>query len=263
MSEQDKKSPSLRKEFPSYGLEVEVKFVMDKAIYDRILSDMEAAPFAPALFERDTRTNVYYDTKKAFHLYRRGLEYRSRPKGSKTKYDLKTPEKFGAGNLGADDNGIFHRREYSYLSSNGNPSLGYFSKGDLADELKGLEGKELVPWVQGHFKRKRFTYSPQGFPDSHLEVAFETGQYETMDGAHQSELMYIIEVELKAGDYEALASVVNGLQERYGIKPCLQTKGEMGFEFIAPHLKQSRQDKFDNARERRQTNYRSAAVRPR
>ena len=255
--------PSLKNVFPSYGLEIEVKFVTSKQTFDKIIADMEAAPFTPALFERDVRTNVYYDTKKAFHLYRRGLEYRSREKGSKIKYDLKTPESFGSENLGADQNGIFRRREYSYISSKDKPKLGYFAKGDIAKELDGLEGKDLVPWVQGHFQRKRFTYTPQGFPDSHLEVAFETGHYETMDGNERSEAMYIIEVELKSGQYDALEKVVHDLQEKYGLKTCLKTKGEMGFEFVAPHLKENRQERFEKARDLRREQYRFDAMRPR
>lgn len=262
MASQVAEGSSLKNVFPSYGLEIEAKFVTSKQTFDRIIADMESAPFTPALFERDVRTNVYYDTKKAFHLYKRGFEYRSRAKGAKIKFDLKTPESFGDENLGADENGIFRRREYSYISAKDKPKLGYFSKGDLSAELDGLEGKELVPWVQGHFQRKRFTYTPQGFPDSHLEVAFETGHYETMDGQQRSEPMYIIEVELKSGQYEALAKVVNDLQEKYGVQTCLKTKGEMGFEFIAPHLKENRLERFEQARNVRRGHYRLDSMRP-
>lgn len=257
-----KDSERLKKAFPSYGLETEIKFLTDKETMDRIFDDIQSGPFPPNLVDRDRRTNIYYDTKKAFQLYRKGYELRSRLKGEKHKYDLKTPKKLTGASLGVDKNGIFKRREYSYLSGANEPKLEQFAKGDMADHLAGLEDKDLVPWVQGHFKRKRFTYTPQGYPDTHLEVAFESGHYENMDGSEKSETMYIIEIELKSGDYDGLVEVANGLERQYGLSVCLKTKGEMGMEFIHPSLEQDRQEKFEEAQAERLTLYKQAKHTP-
>lgn len=245
----------LKKTFCPYDIEREIKFLTDEETLNRIFEDMEAGPFVPEVVERDERTNIYFDTKKSFQLYKRGLEVRGREDGKRFKIDLKAPMELTGQRLGVDENGVFSRREYRYIAKKLKPSLTPFMNGDIQDVLAELEDKDLVPWVQGHFKRKRFTYTPQGFPDTHLEVAFETGYYETMDGSARSDDMYIVEVELKAGDYDGLVSVAESLKERYGLHISLKTKGEMGLEFVAPSLDLERQANFNAATQTRLPDY--------
>lgn len=250
---------SASKEFQeqNYVLEREAKFVMPASKFWRILNDLSDAPFSLHRFERDERTNVYYDTKKKFHLYRVGLECRGREKNkSKNRFDLKTPQNMDGGHLGPDENGVFSRREYRYEAKHGVPRIDKFACPFLNDPaLQALSEKELKPWVQGHFQRSRFTYTPEGFPDTELEVAFETGHYETIDGQERGPDLHIIEVELKTGDYEGLRAAIDRLKRKYDIEACLKTKGEMGMEFVAPYLKQARAETFESARQNRADHY--------
>ena len=251
------KSESLRLHFSGYSLEPETKFLTDEKTMNAILADIErGAPFIPRPIQRDERTNYYIDTN-GFRLFRLGIECRGRKAtdGNGNRFDLKTADDPEEGPIGPDPEGIFLRREYNYNSQDSVPKMRDFKGGGIEKVLEPIEDKEVVPWVKGYFKRKRFTFSPTGFPDSKIEIAFENGYYQTMNNRHTSDEMWIIELELKEGSKKALASVVRALEDRYHLTLCPKTKGEMGLEFAREFMDEDHQDKFDRAAAERSHRY--------
>jgi inorganic triphosphatase YgiF len=243
---------NLRMEFPGYHLEPETKFLTDAATVARILATVEnSRPFTPLPVQRDERTNYYWDTNK-FRLFREGLECRSRKANDGVGYrnDLKTSEDGREGPIGPDEDGIFLRREYNSASKKDTPDLSDF---DIVG--KGLEDKKLVPWVKGYFQRKRFTFSPTGYPDSKVEISLENGYYQTMNNKHRSVEMWIVELELKKGSEQALVSAAQELKTRYGLTVCAKTKGEMGFEFASQFMDDEHKESFTEAVEEREERY--------
>jgi len=247
--------PSLRLHFPGYQLELEIKFLTDQATIKAVLADIErGAPFIPAPIERDERTNTYYDTK-GFALYSKAFECRGRETGGKKyKYDLKTPRNIRKPDGMPDADGIFARREYSDDGTGQTPQLALFNKGALGAVLKKDFEKQLLPLVHGQFRRKRFTFSPTGHPDSAVEIAFEEGHFETIDHAHKSEPLYLIELELKSGQRAALVDAAQALQNRYGLTVYDRTKGDMGLSFAATFMDEKKQGKLAAAAARRPAN---------
>ena len=251
------KSESLRLHFSGYSLEPETKFLTNEKTMNAILAAIEGgAPFIPRPIQRDERTNVYYDTN-GFRLYRLGFECRGRKAtdGNGYRHDLKTPDDPKDGQIGPDREGNFLRREYNSVSQDMAPELREFKTGGIDKILEPIEDRELVPWVKGYFKRKRFTFSPTNFPDSKVEIAFENGYYQTTNNRHTSEEMWIIELELKEGRVEALTSVAKALKDRYGLEVCPKTKGEMGLEFAREFMDDEHQAKFDRSAAERLPRY--------
>jgi inorganic triphosphatase YgiF len=250
MSEQN-----LKLTFNDFALEAEVKLSTDRATMDELLAFIETQgpPFIPEPVQRDERTNIYFDTKHKFHLFRRVVECRTREvskRGETTfRYDVKTPFDLEAAQGGPEDDGIFLRREYDHKGADMSPSLNEFRAGDLAQYLKDLYGKKLVPWVKGHFTRSKFTFTPTGHPGALLEIAFERGAYASMDDKHRSDEIFMIELELKEGTREALVDATRQLQDRYPgrLNICVQTKGERGLHWLQDYMSQQQRENFQNA----------------
>ena len=248
----------MRLKFNNYSLEPEIKFIVSKETIDKVLNDVNyGAPFIPAPIERDERVNVYYDTKD-FVLFREGYECRRRNGNNEGVYrdDVKAPHNLNKGPIGPDVNGIYLRREYKDNSEKKKPQLKHFFNMGVKYLTEAI-GLKLHPYVKGFFTRKRFSFSPTGFPDSSLEIAFENGHYKTPDEAHRSDDLYVIELELKSGNVNALIKTANNLKERYGLVPTHKTKGEMGFEFAKPYMKEKSQKSFIGALEQRQKRYKN------
>lgn len=234
----------MRLDFPGYTREPETKFLTSAGVLRRMLEDIDrSAPFVPEPVRRDERTNIYHDTPD-FDLTAKHFECRSRRAGGTAyRYDLKTPDDPG-NPAPPDENGISLRREYRQTKKSAKPDLSCFNKGSLKKYLEKDADKPLLPLVKGLFARRRFTFSPTGFPDSQLEIAFEEGSYETMDGIHRSKLFYIVELELKSGRMAALAATANRLCGRYGLEPCPKSKGQMGIEFASTFFDAETRKKF-------------------
>lgn len=245
---------SLKLHFSKYNVEPETKFLTNKATIDRMVSDLQSMrPYLYAPILRDERTNIYYDTN-AFRLYRMGYECRGRKFGDdEFRHDLKKPSCRSDGLIGPDKNGIFMRDEFNSVSDEREPHLRHFSKAGLDDELKDIEDKELVPWVKGYFTRQRTTFIPA--PGSEIEIAFENGHYQTMNNRHKSDEMWIVELELKKGTMAALVETANMLKQKYGLKVCVKTKGEMGLEFARHFMDSDHQVKFDKSTAERSSLY--------
>lgn len=246
---------SLKLHFSKYDLEPETKFLTTKATVEKMLADIKsAAPYLYAPIIRDERTNIYYDTN-GFRLYRMGFECRGRKFGDgEYRHDMKTPEKAEDGPIGPDRNGIFLRREYNRVSSNSTPHLRDFSESGLDDALEDIDDKNLKAWIKGYFTRQRVTFMPA--PGTEVEIAFENGYYQTMNNSHKSEEMWIVELELKKGNnLQALIDTANMLKQRYGLKVCVKTKGEMGMEFARQFMDTDHQAKFDKSTTERSSLY--------
>jgi inorganic triphosphatase YgiF len=264
------KKGALRLKFKYFALEPEVKFLTDRETMESILDFIngQGPPFIPEPVKRDERTNVYYDTKHKFRLYSRGVECRARKNQNAAgeheyyRYDVKTPSSLDNPNFGPDSNGIFFRREYDNKGPDMHPGLEQFKIGKLKKYLKGLFNKELIAWVKGSFTRSKFSFPPTGYPNSKLEIAFETGRYSTIDNQHRSDEMYIIELEIKSGEVEALVSAVEQLKERYPgkLKLCPKTKGQMGLEWARQYMNEAQQQNFAEATEKRQSRDKGPAL---
>ncbi len=244
---------SLKLHFSKYSLEPETKFLTTKAIVDTMIADIKKTPYLYDPIVRDERTNIYYDTN-GFKLFRMGFECRGRKiREGEYRHDMKTPYDAEDGPIGPDKNGISLRREYNRVSSATTPNLKEFSGSGLDEALEDIEDKNLKAWVKGYFTRQRVTFMPA--PDTEVEIAFENGYYQTMNNSHKSEEMWIVELELKKGSMAALVEIASKLKQQYGLKVCVKTKGEMGFEFARQFMDPDHQSKFDKSTTERSANY--------
>ena len=249
------KAGRLRKKFNSYGLEPEVKIIIDKDTYERIIEAMTRDPVLSAFFPvkaRDERTNVYHDTAKKFHLFARGAEMRGRlekparpaatgkpAKLARYKYDLKTPHDLANPKIGPNDHDLVIRGERSHKRTDVAPVATWFTDAALvAAEYQDDEGicpnaiaseveelveylgpdltdKKFVPWVQGTFKRHIFEMSHKGHA---IEVAVEKGRFQDLEGTRESDEFYVIELESKGGDevdLDGLIKAISHVKQRF------------------------------------------------
>lgn len=256
MNATDSQKPLCLKQ-DDHNLELEIKYLTDRQTMEKLLHFIEeqGPPFIPEPVARDERVNIYYDTRKKFHLYRRGVECRSREKNPASahskgfKYDLKTPLDLGNPQFSPASDGILYRREYSGKGAQETPSLSQFGTGTLKGYLSTIHNKTLVPWVKGHFTRSRFNFAPTGHPDAVIEIAFETGYFTDCDETAKSDPLYIIEMELKKGTIDALRAASQALDERYPgcLKTGTQTKGAMGLAWIQGIMDKGVQKRFADA----------------
>ena len=74
--------------------------------------------------------------------------------------------------------------------------------------------------------------------------------------------MYIIELEIKSGEVEALVSAVEQLKERYPgkLKLCPKTKGQMGLEWARQYMNEAQQQNFAEATDKRQSRDKGPAL---
>lgn len=248
------KNKSLKLHFAKYNLEPEAKFLTDEETIKRMLADIEASsPYLYAPIRRDERTNIYYDTKN-YDLYARGLESRGRRfDDSEFRHDVKTPNGAKHGRIGPDAHGIFMRREFNIVSGHRKPSLHDFSGAGLGKALEDIEDEKVKAKVKGYFERSRIMCMPS--EGTQVEIAFEHGYYQTLNNRRRSDDMCIVEIELKKGRMADLVKFADVLRERYGLKVCVKTKGEMGLEWARQFLDEKHQKKFDEADAERRHKY--------
>lgn len=268
-SKTDQGQPSagvLKKQFNTYALEPEVKILIDKATYDKIIDAITSDPILQAFLpvkERDERTNVYYDTKKKFHLYRIGAECRGRekkpavPAGTGVagkmatfKYDLKTPHDLANPQIGPDEHNLVIRGERSHNETFHRPRLTWFAEleelledrgGELTEEeaeaikqevevLREYLGEELtqkdkklVPWAGGTFQRHITEMSVNG---SAVEIAIEKGRFHNIEQTEYSDEFYVIELESK-GDEVNLDHLIEAITQ---LKTCFKQALDVDLE---------------------------------
>lgn len=224
----------------SEGLEIENKFLTDQSTLEELINFYSSPDIGlfVQMVERDERVNTYCDTKKKFHLYQRGMEFRTRDKGTeKTKTDLKTPRDLNKPEIGPNDDGLMYRGEFSAVQTNLNPklSLACFNDSSAAPFIADIQDKTLKEWVKGSFKRWKVTFAPAANLDSTIEMALERGKFFSPDSTYESEEFFFIEFESKDGNVPALLQAIEKFKEIRGSALTLstRTKGEMGLEWLA------------------------------
>ena len=124
----------------------------------------------------------------------------------------------------------------------------YTPNQDCGDNLI-IINSDLIQ-LKGKKAENKIYYRHTGFPGGIKETTPNK-----MKEKNKSDEMFIIEVEKKCGDDAGLHKVVQHLQDKYGIEPCIKTKGEMGMEFVAPHLIDERRAAFEKAKVGREKDY--------
>ncbi len=246
------------------NIEIENKFLTTQSTLEELVSLYSSPDMSlfVQVVERDERINTYCDTKKKFHLYQRGMEFRTREKNAeKIKADLKTPQDLAKPEIGPRADGLMYRGEYSALqcASNTKPCLACFNESSAGPFIADIKDKKLKEWVKGRFKRWKVTFAPAANLDSTIEMALERGTFFSPDGKHESEELFFIEFESKDGNVEALLQCINKFKEIHGEKVTLstRTKGEMGLEWLesAGGIPSHLADNFKAAQQKRAKYY--------
>lgn len=242
--------------FDKFNEEIEVKYLVTPDHWDYIQKDFLAEDKNRVLEPRDERTNTYYSAKN-FVLYQNLIDLRSVPKEGRIGFDFKTPYDLSKIDNQYGNTGMFRRREYEKTKKieglspleayNVIRNLGpkYFKKHpELFAHLKklGLKKKHIEPIINGRFQRDRLNAQVQ--KNLKIEMAFELGHYATLDGKHESDLMFIIEPEVKEGTLEDFLKYKDHFEDRYGVTPAPFTKGQMGVQFAVQFMSKAEQELF-------------------
>lgn len=225
----------LKKDFNTYSLEPEVKIILNKDTYDKIIDALTKDPLLQAFLpirERDERTNQYFDTKKKFHLFSKGAECRGREKKAAVpastgvaarmavyKYDLKTPRDVAKPEIGPDKHGLVIRGERSHKETHHIPRLSWFTHPEAPEscnhkppvyddakaadseisDLRGYLGEEMVDKKLVPWAGGTFQrhITEMSVSGSTIEVAFEKGRFHNIEGTEESDEFYVIELESK------------------------------------------------------------------
>lgn len=163
----------------------------------------------PAQQELITR---YFDTP-GFALSEQGVALRVRRVGRRWVQTLKTE--------GERRGGLSERAEYEMTVTRGSPDWQRFPDEALARVPEPLR-EQLVPVFETHFTRTAWLIKSRG---AQIEVALDVG--EVRAGKHRAPICEI-ELELKAGEPDALFALAQGWAEQLDCVPLDISKAERG-----------------------------------
>ena len=187
--------------------------------------------------------NTYYDTKNN-RLFQAGVECRVKPLKQSYRCDLKLPFNTHSKAVETDGHGILWRWEIQGKSKDLTPSLSMFSKAEqtvpLAQRVTGIFNKTLhAKFVMDLEKEKikRDIMTDNG-ASGRVEYNLQTGRFQTPEGQPVGDTFYIVELELKSGDIEALHTAIQELKNamRDHIRLLDERKIVQGFRAVASSM---------------------------
>lgn len=202
--------------------EIELKFFVSSELFDQIRNKIETSK----VLQQSQRIlcNRYFDTSDLL-LRRHDIGLRIRRYGNTDVQTLKTSGRVTAG--------LHQRPEYNAELSSSELDLSLIPHTAWPDgiEITQLQAK-LLPLFTTNFNREQWLLS---MPDnSQIEVAFDTGEVSTEDQDKTCQICEI-ELELKAGQVDALFSFARSLTEQGGLRLGNLSKAAMGYRLVTDH----------------------------
>lgn len=203
--------------------------------------------------ERDSA--LYYDTNN-FRLLREGIEYRIKEKGDQFRHDMKTPYDTNCREVVPDANGILHRKEIKFKTAAEQPSLKAFFGQALLEPVVGrvfkFFDKELTQKFRSSFFKNKVDIETE-CKDARVEYSFQKGHMETPDGGRRTNLLYILELELREGLEEGLLKEKAALEAEFGpkgLKLLPARKIMLGFALLEPGMSEKQRHAYLDAKTR-------------
>lgn len=201
---------------PPDPVEIELKLALppeQAALFQKLMARRRSAPVQQVLLTR------YFDTPD-LALSMQGVALRVRKIGRRWLQTLKTE--------GERQGGLSRRAEYEMAISNGKPDWNRFPAAALVWVPEALRA-QLIPVFETHFTRTAWLVSGRG--GAKIEVALDAGEVRTLKGIKagtRSRPICEIELELKAGQPDALLALALGWAGKLDYLPLDVSKAERG-----------------------------------
>ena len=233
--------------------EPEIQYAATPELMDEIKLWLEERGGDKKKAERDSA--VYYDTRN-FRLLREGIEYRIKEKGDGYRHDMKTPADTHNREVVPDENNIVRRKEIKFKTDAEKPTLkAFFGQAILApvvDRVYRFFEKELMAKFRSSFFKEKYDYDTS-CERSRVEYSFQTGHMMTADGARKTDLLHIVELELREGLEEGLLEEKAELERVFlpkGLEPLQDRKVILGFELLVPDMDAKQRHAYEDAKKR-------------
>lgn len=204
-------------------VEIEAKFLLRRpAQFERVLETLSCHDYSVTECETRNQVDRYFDTED-WRILAAGWALRHRRDDSSEKLTLKS--------VGSRDGLLYRREEIEQPLRAGTPSCEPTAPGPVEDKLEQL--------VNGAHRRELFTVENRR---SHFRLHVQHGDPAIMDlcldrariispGAAANGLFFTeIEVELEAGEPEAVAQLAAILEQQAGLLPSEFSKFERGLQ---------------------------------
>lgn len=195
---------------PPHPVEVELKLALppdQAALFLKLMARRRSVPVQQNLITR------YYDTPD-FALSAQGIALRVRKVGRRWLQTLKTE--------GERQGGLSRRAEYEMAIPNDKPDWSRFPAAAQALVSAALRA-QLIPVFETHFTRTAWLVGGRG--KSKIEVALDVGE---VRAGKRSQPICEIELELKAGQPDALFVLAQGWAQQLDCIPLDISKAERG-----------------------------------
>jgi len=195
---------------PQHPVEIELKLALpadQAALFLKLMARRRSVPLQQNLITR------YYDTPD-FALSAQGIALRVRKIGRRWLQTLKTE--------GERQGGLSHRAEYEMAAPNDKPDWTRFpvaAQAMVSDALRA----QLIPLFETHFNRTAWLLKGRG--GAQIEVALDVGE---VRAGTQSQPICEIELELKAGQPDALYELAQVWATKLDLLPLDVSKAERG-----------------------------------
>lgn len=197
--------------------EIELKLSLPRVYVGKdILKDEAILKYSKTLKPEIKEFEAIYLDSKGGHLNKAGLALRMRKEGSLWVATVKTK--------GTSKNGLHKREEWDKEIEKPIPSIDYFRKEAIYDDLKNAIGNEsLIELFTTKFERSILSLSISN--KSMIELAVDIGEIIVKDKREQ---IAEVELELKKGDEGELNLIGNYLIGKYGLIPEVKSKFHRG-----------------------------------
>ena len=169
---------------------------------------------------------------------------------------MKTPADTHRREVVPDENNILHRKELKFKTETEKPTLkAFFGQAILApvvDRVYRFFDKELAPKFRSSFFKEKFDYDTP-CNRSRVEYSFQTGHMMTPDGSRKTDLLHIVELELREGLDEGLLAEKAEFERVFlprGLQLLKDRKIMLGFELLAPNMDAKQLHAYEDAKKR-------------
>lgn len=203
-------------------LEFELKLATDHDTLDLLSSMNLPEGWQGDSWQQQTLENHYYDTEDA-ELYGRRIALRIRRADDSYTQTVKSS--------GQSIAGVHQRQEYDAPVDSLKINANAFPDSDWGNWLSGkARTGALLPVFTTHFSRRSRVLTHHS--GTVIELALDSGQISTDD---DQQMFNEVELELKAGDSQALFDLATYLVQHYPLVPDNRSKAERGYRLLDWH----------------------------